>query len=346
VGEGNEQRRVAEPPRIAVVGCGAMARHGHLPALARHPEVIARAVLVDKVEARARALASEFGVTRVATDHRRVLGSVDGIVIATPHPLHAPVALDAVRSEVPVLCEKPLTETPREAEQLVAEAERQAVAICANYNRRLYPAAKTVWKLLRDDAIGRPRRLTFHWGYRFAWPTTSGFYFGVGGSRRGVLLDKGSHALDLICWWLGGEPKLVSYHDDSLGGSEAVADVELDDRGCRCHVRLSWLTLLDNTFSIEGDRGRIEGGLFDLHAVTRVSATGKRRRIVARGDVRSGEDLAALLIDNFLAVVAGKAAPLVAAADVLPSIRLLDECYRTRVPFEMPWQGTERLSIG
>ncbi len=77
--------------RIAVVGCGAVAERGHLPALkaASCFDVVA---LVDRNESRARALAESFGVRNVFTDFVRVLPEVDAAIVALPHSLHAPAA--------------------------------------------------------------------------------------------------------------------------------------------------------------------------------------------------------------------------------------------------------------
>src|SRR2546422_4960658 len=89
----------------------------HVPALAKHPAVRERLVLVDQDLDRARRLASAFGVTSVAKDYRDVLARVDGGVIALPHHLHFGVALECLRARVPVLCGK----APAEAAARVAE---------------------------------------------------------------------------------------------------------------------------------------------------------------------------------------------------------------------------------
>ena len=45
-----------------------------------------------------------------------------------------------------------------------------------------------------------------------------------------------------------------------------------------------------------------------------------------------------MIMENFLAVIAGDEAPLVAGRDVVPSIGLIEECYARRRRFPMPWQ--------
>jgi predicted dehydrogenase len=76
-------------------------------------------------EASARAKAEERGCARWYTDYRRLLEDpeVDGVVITTPHALHAGMATDAVRAGKHVLVEKPMA-TRWEAALALADAVR------------------------------------------------------------------------------------------------------------------------------------------------------------------------------------------------------------------------------
>ena len=56
------------PPRVALIGCGAIAENFHLPALARHRELLPELILVDPDQGRARRLADAFGVASIAPD--------------------------------------------------------------------------------------------------------------------------------------------------------------------------------------------------------------------------------------------------------------------------------------
>jgi predicted dehydrogenase len=58
-GQDQHEKRV---PRLAVVGCGAIAEQYYLPALTRRPDVLANLILVDRDAARSEHLATQFGV--------------------------------------------------------------------------------------------------------------------------------------------------------------------------------------------------------------------------------------------------------------------------------------------
>jgi predicted dehydrogenase len=194
--------------------------------------------------------------------------------------------------------------------------------------------------MVRDGALGELRLIELFMGEKFDWPVTTGFYFGVGGAPHGVLLDKGPHALDVFCWWLGGKPEVVSHTDDSFGGGEAMVDLQLRHAGCTVNAYFSFLNRYPNTYEIRGDAGRILGSIRTVDECEFVGTNGKRKTIKAPLPAAAADGLNALLIDNFLAVVRGSAQPLIGAADVLDSVVLLDECYQKRRRFDMPWHDT------
>jgi predicted dehydrogenase len=309
----------------------------HVPALAKHPEVRERLVLVDQDLDRARGLAHAFGVASVAADYRDVLARVDGVVIALPHHLHFRAALDCLRAGVHVLCEKPLAESAAEVAELVAAAEQSHVRLAVNNTRRLFPPSRKVHELLSEGAIGAVRLLRYYDGAKYDWPSASGFAFGLRGTGKGVLLDVGAHVLDLVCWWLGRKPQVTAYADDSFGGSEAVAKLSFADGGAHGEVHLSWLANLPNGFRIEGEAGSIVGSVYDWHAVELVSRSGKRKVIPLNSRIRTSSDAGRLIVENFLGVIQSGRPPLVSGRDVAPSIAMIEECYARRRRFDMPW---------
>jgi predicted dehydrogenase len=323
---------------VAVIGCGAIARTAHVPALALRLDVRNRLVLVDQDLTRAKALAQEFGIAATAADYRDVLPRVQGAIIAVPHHLHFRVALECLRAGVHVLCEKPLATSAAEAAQLVTASEHAGVALAVNHIRRLFPPSVAARQLLQQGAIGTVRFLGYYDGAKYDWPTASGFAFGLRGNGKGVLLDIGSHVLDLVCWWLGRAPRVTDYVDDSFGGSEAVAQVLLADGTTRGEVHLSWLAKLQNGFRIEGDGGAIVGSIYDWETVQLVSPSGRRTSIPVNSHIRSLGDIGPTIVRNFLDVIENGAAPLVSGRDVAPSIALTEECYARRRRFAMPWQ--------
>lgn len=324
-------------PTIAVIGCGAIAEAFHLPALTQHRDVLKHLILVDVDSSRAHEVARRFGVGRTATDYREILPEVDGVVITLPHRMHYDVTMECTDRKIHVLCEKPLCSTGEEVRNIVSSAERSGTHVIVNNTRRLYPSSAKVRQLLREGFIGELQELEFHEGDVFGWPAATGAHFGLQSGGRGVLQDRGSHALDLVCWWLGGKPEVTWYRDDSLGGSEAVAHLALRFGTCTGMVKLSWLSRLRNEFRIVGSEGELRGKVFDWRVFYHQRGSGTPRTVRAGRRPATAAAFAHMLIDNFLEVIAGRAEPLIQARDVADSIELIDECYRRRTPFEMPW---------
>ncbi|HUQ76734.1 MAG TPA: Gfo/Idh/MocA family oxidoreductase [Burkholderiales bacterium] len=316
-------------PTIALIGCGAVAEAFYVPALRQRPALARSLIVVDPDRARAEALRQRLGAAQAVTDYREVLGRIAGALVLTPHHLHCPIALDLARHGVAVLCEKPLAETAAEVDAIVAAGEAHRVPIIVNQTRRLFPAAREVSRLLAEGAIGELREIRYELGAPFDWPAATPAYFRGG---RGVLFDTGVHVVDLVCWWLGGEPEVLDYADDARGGTEAVARVRLRLGGAVADIHLSWLTKLRNAYRIVGTKGTIEGGAYDL-----ASFQLNGRKVRASRSWQVYEDFVAVLLDNFADVIAGRAEPLVSAADVRPAIAVIDNCYRRRRPLDEPW---------
>ena len=339
------QRR-AKAHAVAVVGAGAAAQAYHFPALAAHPGTWERTVVVEQRPERRAAIESEFGLRAVASLDE-VIDDIDAAVIATPHGSHHSIALACVRRGVDVLCEKPLAETAAQGLEIAQEGERHQAIVAVNHTRRVVPSYRRIASLLADGTIGAPRRIEIEWGEVFGWPVTTSAHLGTASGSRGVLLDIGAHALDLVCWWIGDRPRVVSYRDDSLGGSEAVAAVEFERDGCTGSVWLSWLSTRENSIRIEGEHGRIDCGLYEWDTLTVTDRSGRARRLRTEPAPRQYEALVAAVVDDFLSAVSERRAPLVSARDALPSLQLIDECYSRRAAFDMPWfDAFRRLELG
>lgn len=328
--------RAAAGPAIALVGCGAISENLHIPALSKHPDLIRSLILVDRDLARAEAIRAKLGAAEAVSDYREVIGRVQGAIIATPHHLHYPITMDFVRAGVHVLCEKPLAETTAQVDEIVQAAAANKVQVAVNHTRRLWRAFAEVQKLIASGELGEIQEITYELGEPFQWPAATGTYFGVKAGGRGVLFDTGAHIVDLVCWWMGGQPEVVDYSDDSHGGTEAVACIKLRRGSTTAFIKLSWLTKLRNTYKVVGTRGSVEGGIYEWSSFTRYDARGKAKKV--RCDkTRVLQDFFDMLIANFGAVVAGSEHPIVTAADARASTAVIAECYARRSKFAEPW---------
>lgn len=130
--------------RIAIVGAGWWASTAHLPGLAADPraELVA---ICDPDPDRGDRAAESFGSVAY-TSLERMLEEThpDGVVVATPHSTHFPVAAAALDAGSHVLVEKPLATTAVDAWELVAVARRRERILAAGLTYQYAVAASAV----------------------------------------------------------------------------------------------------------------------------------------------------------------------------------------------------------
>ena len=340
----NQHLKSVIPPgsslRIALIGCGAIAESYYLPALAKHRRILEALTLVDQDIDRAQKLAAVFRVKQCFADYREALDETDGVIIALPTHLHNPVSIEFLSRRIPVLCEKPLAESAVKARKMVELAYKMETALATNYSQRLWSQFAKVKEIIVSRSLEEPVSIKYYVGEVFNWPTVSGFYFNSVGSGRGVLLDRGAHVLDHICWWLGGKPKVISSQNDSFGGSEAVAHVQFRHNKCVGEVKLSWLSSFPCKFVVEFEQGSIEGEVSYPQSVLVKTGSNPAKRVKLKSE--SWSALGYRIVANFIRVISNDEKPLVPGSDVLDSITMVDECYITATRFEMPWYESRR----
>jgi predicted dehydrogenase len=246
-----------KPLRIGIVGCGAVVERFHLPASTLVPEISIEA-LVDRDQSRAKRLADVYRVRHVLADYHEMIGNVDAAIIALPNSLNARVSEEFLTSGIPILVEKPMAVTAENAKRLVALGERTKTSLTVGYTRRCGYGVDFIRRALREKVIGTIVRFSVEDGYPFDWQSAGADFRLDKAGGGGVLLDVGSHVLDMILFWFGGATIVTSMHD-SFGGIEVNALATLETReGVRGTVELSWERSLRNSAIIEGTKGRLE----------------------------------------------------------------------------------------
>jgi predicted dehydrogenase len=209
---------------MGVIGVGQMGS-AHARAMVQLPEV---RVVADVDAARARAMGEAIGA-RVFTDPHALIckGGVEAVLIATPHPLHAPIAAYAAKQGVHVLSEKPLA-TSAAADQLVATCRARGVLLGVMFQQRTDPSWRTLKRLADEGVLGRVYRLSLVTSaYRPGAYYRSAAWRGTWqGEAGGVLMNQAAHALDLFLW-IGRMPRAVQGLVATRLHAVAVEDVAL-----------------------------------------------------------------------------------------------------------------------
>jgi len=142
--------------RIAIVGCGFVADY-YLKTLPNHPELELVGVM-DRDQDRASKFAAYHSVpVYLSLEELLKDRSVEIVVNLTNPRSHFSVSKACLESGKHVYSEKPLSIKLSEAEEIVDLAEQRGLYISSAPCSILGETAQTVWKALRENAIGHVR---------------------------------------------------------------------------------------------------------------------------------------------------------------------------------------------
>jgi predicted dehydrogenase len=341
--------QATNPPkkiRLAIVGCGAIAELGHLPAAMACPSVEVT-MLVDHNQLRAEQMAHTFQVPRVQTDLKALEKWADAAIIATPPGMHAALAIELMERGMHILVEKPLANTAEECEQMAKAANRTGRVLAVGMVRRFYWADRYVNDLLMNGALGPVLSFSSENGYPFEWPSASRFILSKSEAGGGVLMGLGSHVLDTLFWCLG-EPADFQFYGDARGGIEADCRLELKMKsGASGTVELSRTRKLDNRHVINCEHGRIVAPFLG-NAVEIVTAQGHLRLAGIVTPESSGQNRAGVLtsdgqpmadqLQDFLDAIWLGREPMATVQQAIKSIRFIEDCYARMQPWPQTWE--------
>ncbi len=140
------------PLRIAVAGAGLIGRR-HIELIEESPEC-ALAAIVDPAEASIE-VARQAGVPLFRTLNELLAKDApDGVIVATPNPLHVENGLACIAAGVTALIEKPVAHTVGEGIRLRDAAERANARVLVGHHRLHSPILQRAREVIRQGTIG------------------------------------------------------------------------------------------------------------------------------------------------------------------------------------------------
>ena len=139
---------------LAVIGSTGVIGRVHIDAINRLDNC--RLVgITARTQAPLRQQAEELGVAHFPTlDDTLSHPEVDAVVIATPHPSHRDITVQAASAGKHVLVEKPMSVTPSEADDMVQACREAGVKLGVLYNLRFRSEALKMRELIDQGAVG------------------------------------------------------------------------------------------------------------------------------------------------------------------------------------------------
>ena len=157
----------------------------------------------------ARAAAEAAGFARCTDDYRALLAmeDIDVVSVCTPNDQHEEMVIAALEAGKHVYVDKPLAVTEASAARIAAAAAKSDRQTRMVFNNRYFPATLRARQLVEAGAIGEV--LQFNVRYLHSGSIDPDKPIGwKQQAQGGVLLDLGSHALDLALWLTGWPVKV------------------------------------------------------------------------------------------------------------------------------------------
>ena len=156
------------------------------------------------------------GFFEVSTDIEHALDeSVDTVVIATRHNLHASQTVQALEKDKHIFIEKPLALTHEEIDQIEAAYKKSKSMIMVGYNRRFSPHIQKMKSLLNTKSLPKTFIMTINAGEipNDHWTQDDE----IGGGR---IIGEACHFIDLMRFL--AESKIKSFHASKMGRNDYV----------------------------------------------------------------------------------------------------------------------------
>lgn len=217
-----------EPLRVAVIGCGSVARAQHIPNIVRSTRMMLH-TCVDLDENVLSECRNVFGAKHTRKDFEGAVADpeVEMICLATTEKLRLPVIELAARAGKAVYVEKPLATTLEEMAAIQRVVHASGIPFCVGHNRRASPAMIDAQRIFRahmthpkpwrwrregqhlpslpDDGVPSVSvRINDDW---YSW---KGWVFDKTHAPHGPMLFEMTHFTDVCNWFLVEEPVEVT----------------------------------------------------------------------------------------------------------------------------------------
>lgn len=327
---------------IGIVGAG-MIGDAHAQAISRLDDQFVVAI-ADPVDRLRDALAAKYSIQSAYRDWQELLADerVHVVYIGTPNDLHLPIASAAMESGKDVVCEKPLARNVAEGRAMLEVARRTGRKLFVALNHRFWPPNQRVRQALEASEIGRPfLAVSTFIGDEFARMDDPANWKGTREqSGGGVLIDNGTHMIDLLRWWLG-EAAAVTARCGRL--AIGAANKEEDTAALAIEFESGALADLSLTFAARHSawpRGYVGAAIrteiFGLGGALRVGNDSPALQLRSSdGSVSCFEaeeistGMPSSLQAHFAQCIRGQAQPIVTAEDGLAALEIVEASYQS-----------------
>lgn len=165
-------------------------------------------------------------------------GSIDAVVIATPHSQHFEQLMAVAAAGKHVFCEKPWTLNSEEGKTALKAFEAKGLKVAIGHNRRFAPNSLAMKEILESGQLGSPIHIDGHFNSNLA-PAGGLWRDSREESPAGGMTSMGIHALDMFINLFG------RVSDVNVQSRRVASPIDVDDstlvrmnfeNGCTGHL--------------------------------------------------------------------------------------------------------------
>jgi predicted dehydrogenase len=313
------------PLQVAIVGAGGIAQTW-AQAFAAAESATLVAVADVRLDA-ATALAEPFGAQAVPDlDTLLTVPGIDAVLLCTPPSTHAELAAAAAADGRHILCEKPLAVGLDQAMAMLAASDRAGVVLSMASKFRFVEDVVLARSLITGGSLGTP--LLFNNAFVSRVDMAGRWNSDPALSGGGVLIDNGTHSVDIARYLLGPLDRVFAAAQDESGlGVDDTTRIMIESAGGALGTAtVSWTaTSFANTYvEVIGTDGVVRVGWSRSRFRKASSPTWE--------DLGTGYDKVAAHVrqlDTFAAAVAGEGELLIDGDDALASVAAIDAAQRS-----------------
>lgn len=315
-----------KPVAIGIVGAGAIAQ-AYIQAIQALKNVRLVAI-ADAREEAAKAAAEQAGC-KAFKSHKELIksGVCEAVVVCTPPSTHPEICIDFLEAGVHVLCEKPMAISSKSAQQMLAVADETGCLLTMGSKFRyvddVIKAKSIVTSGILGDIVLFENAFTGWVNMTKRWNSNPKI------SGGGVLIDNGTHSIDIMRYFLGPIAEVQAVEGKRLQSKEVEDTVRLfahSAEGVMGSIDLSWSLNkeLGTYIEIYGSEGTIKVGWKESRYRQSSSA-----EWVVFGKGYDKVQAFGSQISNFARAIRHEEPLLITASDALASVRVVEAAYQS-----------------
>ena len=130
-------------------------------------------------------------------------GTIDAVLLATPHSLHPAQVIACAAARKQVFCEKPLALRRADAARMFDACREAGVVLAVGHNRRFWPSMRALRDIVASGELGTILHIEGHNSNENSQNVTAGWRLSPEESPGGGLTGAGLHVLDAFVSMLG-----------------------------------------------------------------------------------------------------------------------------------------------